>query len=513
MLDYVTTERGRPMKNVLEYLETSAGRYSDKIAVTDEKSSVTYAQLMENSQKIGSFLCDKTDSGEPVIVFMEKSIESLCSFFGTVYAGCFYTLINPQLPDGRITKMREVLGSKTVLTDSSLYDKAKSLFYPLNIYKTEDMLNSPIDYDKLSEIRNRMTDSVPLYINFTSGSSGVPKGVAVSHRSVIDFIDVFCDSFGITEEEIIGNQAPFDFDVSVKDIYSTVKSGASLVIIPKEYFSKPTDLMDYIIDNKVTTLIWAVSALSLINTFHILDYKTPDLIKKVLFSGEVMPLKHLKDWQKHLPCTTFVNLYGPTEITCNCTYHIIDHSADYENGIPIGKAFDNKKVMLLDAENREITCPGVTGEICVGGSGIALGYYNDKEQTEKVFVQNPLNTVYFERIYKTGDLAKYDENGNLFFCGRKDFQIKYLGHRIELEEIEKAIIKIENIETCCCVFDENKKKLYAFYVGSIDKKELHKRLKEVLPVYMVPGALRQMDKLPLNKNGKTDRKALLGDVL
>ncbi len=499
------------MKNVIEYLENSALKHPDKTAVVDKKSSVTYSELLKKSKCIGSFLSDKTKPDKPIIVFSEKGIDALCCFFGTIYAGCFYTLINPFLPYERIEKMQSVLKSDIVLTNQEQYNTAKSIFPSLHIYTVEDMEKTPIRETALSEIHRTMCDNIPLYVNFTSGSSGTPKGVAVGHRSVIDFIDVFCREFDITDKDVIGNQAPFDFDVSVKDIYSSVKSGATLVIIPREFFSMPTDLMDYIVDNQVTTLIWAVSALSLINTFHILDYKTPASVNKVLFSGEVMPIKHLKDWQKHLPEAMFVNLYGPTEITCNCTYHIIDNQMDYEDAVPIGKAFDNTKIILLDSGNKEVTESGVTAELCVGGSGVALGYYNDTEQSQKVFVQNPLNKSYREIIYKTGDLAKYDENGNLIFCGRKDFQIKYMGHRVELEEIEKSIMKIDEIKNCCCIFDRKKKKLYAFYIGNIDKKELHKRLKEKLPIYMVPNAIRKIDEMPLTKNGKTDRKALLGD--
>lgn len=501
------------MKNVLEYLEKTVLDFPDKTAVIDENSALTYSQLKERSEKIGSFLSNYTEINKPIIVFSDKGADALCCFFATVYAGCFYTLADPHLPEERLSTVQKILGSKIVLTNEKYFKKAKEIYPSLKILKTEDMLKAEIDKEKLSEIRAAVVDTMPLYINFTSGSSGVPKGVAVGHRSVIDFIDVFCDTFDITENDVIGNQAPFDFDVSVKDIYSSIKSGSTLVIIPREYFSQPTQLMDFIVDHNITTMIWAVSALSLINTFHILDYKTPQSVKKILFSGEVMRLKHLKDWQKHLPNATFVNLYGPTEITCNCTYHVVDSKRDYESGIPIGKAFDNEKVMLLDNENNEIKKEGEIGEICVGGSALALGYYNNPEQTAKAFVQNPLSPYYLDLMYRTGDLAKYNENGELVFCGRKDFQIKYMGHRVELEEIEKEIMKIDEIENSCCIFDNEKKRLYAFYIGDIDKKELHRKLKEKLPLYMIPNALRQIDEMPLTKNGKTDRKALSGGVL
>jgi non-ribosomal peptide synthetase component F len=268
------------------------------------------------------------------------------------------------------------------------------------------------------------------------------------------------------------------------------------------------ELVDYICENEITTMIWAVSALCLITTFHGLDYKTPEKVNKILFSGEVMPFKHLKEWHSHLPQAMLVNLYGPTEITCNCTYFVLDENWQEREFLPIGKAFPNRNVFLLDENNNEVTDTESVGEICVAGTSVSLGYYNNKEQTEKAFVQNPLNNEYREIIYKTGDMAKYDDDGNLCFRGRKDFQIKYMGHRIEIEEIEKAMESVGNIKRACCVFDEAKSRLYGFYVGDMDKKEFHHLLREKLPEFMVPSALRNIDEMPLTKNGKIDRKAL-----
>lgn len=221
-----------------------------------------------------------------------------------------------------------------------------------------------------------------------------------------------------------------------------------------------------------------------------------------------MPFKHLKEWMTHYLDAEFVNLYGPTEITCNCTYHVVDKNRDYENGMPIGKAFKNREVFLLDDKNQRVCDADVTGEICVRGTSVAMGYFNNPQQTSAAFVQNPLNSMYPEIIYRTGDLAKYNQQGELIFCGRKDFQIKHMGHRIELEEIERAMAKVNGINRACCVFDHKKSKLYGFYAGEIDKKELHGILGETLPVFMVPGALRQIEEFPLNKNGKIDRKLL-----
>lgn len=497
------------MKNVLEYLENTACTFADKTAVVCADDSICWDKLLLNSKKIGSALASESDVRQPVPVLMEKGIPALTSFFGIAYAGCFYVLVNPQLPQSRIEQILTVLNSKIIITDGNNFELAQTLANGSKILQVEELLKAELSQPLLDDIRAQALDIDPLYANFTSGSTGVPKGVLVSHKSVIDFIDIFDETFSITDKDIIANQAPFDFDVSVKDIYSSIRTGATLVLVPKELFSAPTQLLDYLCDNNITTMIWAVSALCLITTFHALDYKVPETVNKILFSGEVMPMKHLKEWQKHLPDAMFVNLYGPTEVTCNCTYHIIDNHFEYENGIPIGKAFKNREVFLLDENNKLVSDENVTGEVCVKANSLALGYYNNPEQTQKHFVQNPLNDKYIDIIYRTGDLAKYDGDRNFVFQGRKDFQIKHMGHRIEIEEIEKAMEECAAVERACCVFDERKSKLYGFYIGNIDKKDLHKQMKETLPIFMVPGALRQVEEMPLTKNGKIDRKLLL----
>ncbi len=497
------------MKNVLEYLENTAAVYSDKTAVICNDKSMNWSSLLLTAKKIGSAVAAKSEVRMPIPVLMEKGIETLASFFGIAYAGCFYVLVNPQLPKSRIEQILSVLGSKFIVTDNDNRALAEDVAASSELLLIDDLISSEISESLLDSVRKQSLDVDPLYANFTSGSTGVPKGVLVSHRSVIDFIDIFDETFSISENDVIANQAPFDFDVSVKDIYSSIKTGATLVLVPKELFSAPIQLLDYLCENKITTMIWAVSALCLITTFHALDYKVPETVNKILFSGEVMPMKHLKEWQKHLKDAMFVNLYGPTEVTCNCTYHIVDNNCDYENGIPIGQAFRNREVFLLDENNKRVVGENITGEICVKATSLALGYYNNPEQTNKSFVQNPLNDKYIDIIYRTGDLGKYDSDGNFVFQGRKDFQIKHMGHRIEIEEIEKAMESCDEVERACCVFDERKSKLYGFYIGNIDKKELHKRMKETLPIFMIPGALRNVSEMPLTKNGKIDRKKLL----
>lgn len=497
------------MTNILEYLERSAQLFPEKPALVDERQAITFSQALDASRRVGSALALSLTPGQPVAVYMEKSVENLCAFWGIVYAGGFYVSFNTQLPASRLQQMQSVLQAPFVITDEEHRSQLEEVFPPHRILLYQDLVKANVDRPLLTRIRGQHVDTNPLYANFTSGSTGVPKAVVVGHRSTLDFIDHFCPIFSITQKDVIANQAPFDFDVSVKDIYSALSTGATLVLVPRPLFSQPQQLLDFLCEHRATTLIWAVSALCLITTVHGLDYRTPDTVNKVLFSGEVMPAKHLKIWMEHLPEARFVNLYGPTEITCNCTYHIIDRERSYPDGIPMGQAFPNEHVFLLDGEDQEITAPDVVGEVCVRGSALALGYYRNPEQTAKAFPNNPLNPCYPERIYRTGDLARYSPLGELHFCGRKDFQIKHMGHRIELEEIERAVSNLPGVHRCCCVFHQEKHRLYAFYQGDVTAKELRLKLLPTLPPYMIPNVFRQVDQFPLNKNGKIDRNALM----
>lgn len=493
--------------NVLEYLEASAKAYPEKIAAKDDKTCCTYRELEKRAKQIGTWLSKETQPHKPVAVFMEKSVAALQLFMGIVYAGDFYVLIDPNFPTWRIEQILGVLNPDIVITYPEYKDKLKEAGYGGKIAEVLE-IQGDIDVMALENIRNQALDTDPLYSIFTSGSTGIPKGVLISHRSVIDFIDCFTELFHIEEKDVIGNQAPFDFDVSVKDIYSCLKTGATLIIIPKSSFMFPNAVIDMLEDNHVTTLIWAVSALCLLNRLHGLKYKVPSCINKIMFSGELMPIKQLNQWRNYYPHAMFVNLYGPTEITCNCTYYILDREFSEDDKLPMGTAFPNERVFLLDDCGQEVTEKNKAAEICVAGTALALGYYNNPEMTEKAFTQNPLNKNYPEIIYHTGDLAYIGEDEKFYFAGRKDFQIKHMGHRIELEEIEAVLGSLKDIEHACCFFDEQKNKVVAYYVGTDDKRAIIDNMKTKVPDFMVPNVFVNVEELPLNKNGKTDRNRL-----
>ena len=491
--------------NILEYLEHTAGRFRYRTAVECNDEELTWDELAVMARRIGSGISRRVQPGSPVPVMMEKSPLMLAAMLGAVYAGCFYVPVNPDNPPERLMKIFHTLGPEILVTDRKTAELSGR--EDIRIF-AEDLVKEDADPARLAKIREQSGETDILYGIFTSGSTGTPKAVAVSHGAVIRFIRHFTEIFGITAGDVIGNQAPFDFDVSVKDIYSSLMTGAKLVLIPKEYFATPPRLLDYLCEKKVTSLTWAVSALTLVSSLKGLRYRVPDRVNKVMFSGEAMPPKQLKLWREALPHTHFYNLYGPTEITCNCTYYPV--AWDYEEGekIPIGKAFPGRTVFLLDEEDVEIADPGRQGEICVAGESLARGYYRDEEQTGKRFIMYPVGGGRPRRIYRTGDLGYYDERGRLMFAGRKDFQIKHMGHRIELEEIENAMNAVQDVQRSCCVFQEKKNRIAGFYMGDAEPAEVRRDLKDKLPAYMVPAKLVRLEAMPLNKNGKTDRAGL-----
>ena len=509
--------------NVLELLEQSAERFPDRPAFGDPKKEITFRELVRKARAVGAVLARDMALEAPAAFYLEKSVDAVAAMFGAVYAGGFYSFIDVRQPISRAQKVLDVLAPAVLITDAANEERAGTLICSGRRWTLEELLKeakkrsqdeAAAEEDRIlsEKIRSRMTDAAPLYVNFTSGSTGTPKGVAVSHRSVIEFMAPFTGLFHITEQDVLGNQAPFDFDVSVKDIYSGLYTGAKVQIIPREYFSSPTMLMDYLCEKKATILIWAVSAMCFVSIMNALDYRTPHTVRAVGFSGEVMPIKQLRIWQKYLPDAMYVNLYGPTEITCNCTYYVLKQGKDYalDEVIPAGTAFANEKVFLLDEEDHLVgqDDPGREGEICVAGTCLALGYYKDRERTEAAFTRNPLNDTYPERMYRTGDIGRYDAEGNLLYVSRKDFQVKHLGHRIELGEVEADAMARDGVSRACCIYDSVKKRLILFYTGERDKKELEKELKEILPPFMLPNKMFRLEEMPLNKNGKIDRHAL-----
>ena len=349
----------------------------------------------------------------------------------------------------------------------------------------------------------------PLYGIFTSGTTGLPRLVVKSHAAMIHFIEDFVDLFGFSQKDILGNQLPFYFDASTKDLFCCLKCGLTVHIIPKMYFSFPRKLIRYLIDNRISRIIWVPSALTLLaNADSLETVGIPTLLEKVFFVGEQMPVRQLNYWKRHLPETGFINLYGSTEAAGNSLYYVYDHPLADDARLPAGKPFPDTKVFLLSEDGQPVTEAGRTGEICLVSRTLAMGYYGQPEMTGKVFVQNPL-VPYRETMYRTGDLAVYDREGNIVWTSRRDFRIKHMGYRIELSEIEVCAGAVPGVEECCCVYDEDTGKILLCYRSGTDlKKEIGRQVRARLPRYMYPSSYIRLDTIPRNANGKVDRKAL-----
>lgn len=502
------------VRNVLEYLEASAARFPEKTALKDEHEQLTYSEYVGQAKTIATWVDANVTKGErnrPVAVIIDRNIRSIVAFIGIVYSGNFYVPIDNTMPAERVNLIYDTLQPVAVLDARTNTSKPIEGATPIE----EILAGGRIDEERLVAIRSGAVDTDPLYGIFTSGSTGVPKGVVVCHRSVVDLVEAFADAFGFDETMVHGNQAPFDFDVSVKDIYNAMRNGATVVVVPKKLFMLPKLLLEFLNEHQIDTMIWAVSALRIVSDFKALDaVETMPDIRFIMFSGEVMPVKALNYWIDNVPDALYVNLYGPTEITCNCTYFVINGKQDEWKALPIGKPFRNTRVLLLD-EKREklVTKPGEVGELCVAGTSLALGYWNNPEKTKEAFFQDPSITQYPSTIYGTGDMAFYDENRDLVFASRRDFQIKHMGHRIELGEIEVALNAIPFIETSCCLYDEARGKIVCFYQSqSEDTRAIVKILGEKLPKYMWPNIFKRYDKLPMNKNSKIDRVKLKEEI-
>lgn len=479
-------------RNVLEWLEQTAREMPDKIAFEDDHDHLTYGELHTRARKIGSCLAGLLSPQCPVLVLMDKAPGCISAMLGAVYAGCFYTPVDPSMPMARLELIAQVLEPACILCESRYLETANALAKGAPVLVTQD-IPAETDEAALTAVRRRHVDNDLLYVLFTSGSTGVPKGVAITHRSVVDFIDWAVPTLGIDADCVFGNQAPLYFDNSVLDIYCAIRTGAAVHFIPKRYFTFPVQMPEYLRAAGINTLFWVPSALTGVAQAGLAA--VPPL-RKVLFCGEVMPCRTLNLWKQAVPDALYVNMYGPTEITDVCMCYIVDRDFADDDVLPIGFPCSNTRIDLID------------GEICVSGTCLSPGYYNAPEKTTAAFVPHPGRKGVTEMMYRTGDLGRWNDQGEMMFIGRKDSQIKRHGYRIELGEIERALCALDGVDDGCCLYDAAQEKIVCFYAGAGEERQLRKLLKTRLPKYMLPDVFLRREALPKTGNGKTDRVQL-----
>ena len=495
------------MKNVLQLLEKSQAKFPDKAAFIDENNTLTYNQLTDGAKRIGSALAAEGKTKCPVAVYVNRGVDMINAMLGIVYSGNFYTIIDTEMPKERIEKIFSTLKPAAIVADSANIDGARD--FGCKAYLIDDLKNEKINENVLSSIRSEQIDTDELYILYTSGSTGMPKGTVITHKNVLAYSKWAVDEFNIDENTVFGNQTPFYFSMSVTDIFSTLRTGATLVIIPKICFAFPIKLTQFLNEHRVNTIYWVPSAFGIAKNFKLFDVEKPKYLKTVLFAGEVMPVKYLNYWIENLDeNTVFANLFGPTETTDICTFYRVNRAFDDAESLPIGTYCDNCGVFILKEDGTRADI-GEEGELYVRGSFVAAGYYNNPEKTKEAFVQNPLNSSYPEICYKTGDLVKMNEQGEIIYIGRRDFQIKRMGYRIELGEIEAAANAVEGVKECACVFNKESDKIYLFYsAAKLKESDIAGILKQKLNAYFMPDEIRKIPSMPRNQNGKIDRKEL-----
>jgi len=490
---------------VLHYLEKTAVEFHDKQSIIDENGSYTFTDLREMALSLASRIDEKLGGKrrQPILVYLPKGKECIAAFLAIAYSGNIYSPTDIKFPFPKVQTMIDVLRPALYISDGKNAQTLRDNGIPCeNILLFEE--TSPAEFDAASSIA-KMIDTDPVYVFFTSGSTGVPKGVTITHRNILDYIDWAADRFSISEAEIIGNHAQLYFDNSILDIYLCLKKGATLHVIPERHLMFPIRLLQYVQEHQINFIFWVPTALCQAADQRALEEVDLKCLRKVLFCGEVMPTKQLNYWRKHIPDALYANLYGPTEITDACTYFIVDRQFTDDEPLPIGFPCANTDILLLDETNSLVTTPGQQGELCVRGTSLSVGYWDAPEKTAERFCQNPINTRYHDLIYRTGDLAHYNDRGELMFDGRMDHQIKYMGYRIELGEIEAAAQGCEGVSRAACLFDEAGNKIMLFFTGENTPADITAYLREKLPRYMHPRAIIQLAEMPWTASGKIDR--------
>ena len=450
-----------------------------------------------------------------VCVVGDKTVETYAVILACLKIGAAYAILDPESPVERLNKILTRCAPDLVISPPKLSRALKERNNGLSLLDRDEQYSARLREQEESDCANSgVTGSDPAYIMFTSGSTGFPKGAVMTHQNLLNFIQWSVEEFGFGPGERLTNINPLYFDNSVFDLYSALFSGAALVPILSAEISDTKQLMNKLDRLECTSWFSVPSLLIYLITMRAVQPGKFSRFRRFIFGGEGFPKSKLKIlFDAYRDQSDFINVYGPTECTCICSAYRIDQGDfdDLAGYPPLGNLIKNFDYLILDEEHRSVP-HGETGELCLRGPQVGLGYYNDPENTDKAFIENPLNSNFVERIYKTGDLVRLGDDGKLYILGRKDNQVKHKGYRIELEEIETALDRLDYVDESAVIQIERNdvSQLVGFLAVSreVDKELVREDLTKYLPNYMIPTMLRFRSPLPKNANGKVDRKIL-----
>lgn len=502
--------------HLLDTFEKTVSECAAKIAVVHNTQSITFDELQKKSVCLGSHIVELTKGcvNTPVAVFLPKEIQTVVADIGIMYSSNPFMNLDVKTPKERIVNILNLIRPAAIITSSKFEKFFDGIELPKILIDQLDFNSLPISVSELNQRKSQLIDTDPFCLINTSGSTGTPKGVVLNHRSFFDFMTVSREKFGFDGSEVLGSLSPVVFDIFDFELCMLMMFGSQIVLLDAMLAAFPVRLLESLAANHVSFIFWVPSIMVNIANMQLLDkIALPDL-KLVWFAGEVFPTKQFLVWYDKLPQTKFANLYGPIEITLDCTYYEVKERPIESEALPIGVPYRNTDVLILNDKDEKC---GVDeeGELCVRGTSLAMGYYNNPEKTAAAFVQNPLNKSYPELIYRTGDMAYVRKDGNIIFKGRKDSLIKHMGYRIELGEIEHVVENdLKLVKYCCAVYHYEKKEIVLFYENDaeIADKDFRKEISKVFPSYMIPSVYFRMDELPRNTNGKIDRLLLKNKV-
>ena len=497
--------------NLIELFEESVRKYPEKVAVIDKERQATFSDLRKKSLQLASTLIALgIGQNKPVGVFLDKSIESVYADLGILYAGDFYMNLDIKTPAERIRNIIQLVEPAVIISTTRQIKSIEGIIPETVKVVLLDEADESAEVDAKAIIGRLSTiiDTDPSCIINTSGSTGTPKGVVLNHKSFFDFIEWALETFHFGDDLVMGSLSPIVFDIYSFELCMLMTKASTLVVLPAHLAAFPAKILEVLEQHKVNFLFWVPTIMVNIANMDLLSTFKLESLRTVWFAGEVFPTKQYNYWHHHLPQTTFANLYGPIEITLDCTYYIINKEIPDEEPLPIGYPCHNTDILVLDDEDRLVKEANVEGELCVRGTSLAMGYYNNPEKTAAAFVQNPLNKAYPEVIYRTGDIVCYNDEGLIMFKGRKDNIVKHQGYRTDLGEIEHVIINtLKLVKNGCIVYNQAEKQITLFYEAEqeVPVTEFRMSISKVLPKYMIPTAYHRLEQLQRNANGKIDR--------